>query len=83
MGTLNPFQTEIVDHAEEPPTEVLARTSSPQVLKQREESLLDNFLTVLNVQTIRAQQIDHETIAETIEQRKDLRLQRRRLLRGR
>jgi hypothetical protein len=45
------------------------------VLKQGEESLLDNLLTVLNVQGIKTQKIAHETIAQAVKKHKNLRLQ--------
>jgi hypothetical protein len=75
-GTLKAFQTQVVDHSEEPPGQVFARTPSLQVLKQSEESLLDNLLTVLNVQGIKTQQLAHQTIAQTVKERQNLRLQR-------
>jgi hypothetical protein len=56
-GTLKTFQTEVVDYSEEPPAQILAGATSLQVLKQGEESLLNNLLTVLNVQGIKTQHI--------------------------
>jgi hypothetical protein len=38
------------------------------------KSLLDNLLTVLNVQWIKTKQIAHETIAQTVKERQNFRL---------
>ena len=61
------FQPEIVGHPKNPAPKIVAGLATLQVLKQREEHLLNHFFAIVGVQAKR-QQASEKAISELLEQ---------------
>jgi hypothetical protein len=72
---MTPLQTKVVRDPKNPAPQIRPRSTSPQVLKQRQENFLNHFLAIMDRQTKR-QQIPKQRISQLIEKPGDFICQR-------